>query len=167
MPITPLHFGPSAVVSLPLSRYLDVPVFILANVMIDLEPLSVFIFRFDYPLHGYAHTYLFGSLLGALLAVIAFYAYPLTKKLMTFFSLDYQRNFVKMLLSGILGVAFHVFLDSFLYADIQPFYPLDYKPMYGLLSHSFVYNMSMLAFIPAIALYLWQAGKLKRTQSKP
>jgi hypothetical protein len=39
MPFTPCHFGPSACIALPLNRWIDLPVFLLANVAIDIEPL--------------------------------------------------------------------------------------------------------------------------------
>ena len=56
MPFTPYHFGPHATVALPLHRYLDVFVFVGANVVVDLEPLLVLTFHLNYPLHGYCHT---------------------------------------------------------------------------------------------------------------
>ena len=45
MPFTPYHFGPHGCVGLVLKRYLDLPVFMLANVAVDLEPLAVMVFR--------------------------------------------------------------------------------------------------------------------------
>ena len=68
MPFTPYHFGPHATVALPLHRYLDVFVFIGANVVVDLEPLLVLTFHLNYPMHGYCHTLLIGGLLGLLWA---------------------------------------------------------------------------------------------------
>ena len=66
MPFTPFHLGPSASISLPLHKYLDVPLFLLANFIIDLEPFIVMIFNLNYPLHGYCHTFLIGSIIGCL-----------------------------------------------------------------------------------------------------
>ena len=59
MPFTPFHIGPHATVGLALQNYIDVPVFITANVAVDLEPLFVILFKPDYPLHGYFHSLLF------------------------------------------------------------------------------------------------------------
>lgn len=52
MPFTPLHFGPHACVALPLRRRVDLPVFLLTNVVVDVEPLLVLTFNLNYPLHG-------------------------------------------------------------------------------------------------------------------
>ena len=74
MPFTPFHFGPSALIGLPLKRWIDIPVFVLANVVIDFEPLAVMVFQPDYPLHGYFHTLLIGGILGLIWGLAA---YPL------------------------------------------------------------------------------------------
>ena len=71
MPFTPYHFGPSGFVGLALRRWLDVPVFVLANVVVDLEPLVVVLFGLDYPLHGYVHTFLGGTVVALLWALLA------------------------------------------------------------------------------------------------
>ena len=62
MPFTPFHFGPSATIAFPLRGKIDIPVFILANVAIGIEPLTVMILNLSYPLHGYAHSFLGGGL---------------------------------------------------------------------------------------------------------
>ncbi len=64
MPFTPFHFGSHATVALPLRKYIDIPVFIGANIVVDVEPLLVMAFNLNYPLHGYCHTFLVGGLLG-------------------------------------------------------------------------------------------------------
>ena len=72
MPFTPYHFGPAAVVSLPLKKKIDIPVFILVNVVIDIEPLIVLIFKPEYPVHGYAHTLLFSLIIGTVFGFVAY-----------------------------------------------------------------------------------------------
>jgi hypothetical protein len=57
MPFTPYHFGPHPCVALPLNRYIDIAVFIGANIMIELEPILVLTFKPNYPLQGYCHTF--------------------------------------------------------------------------------------------------------------
>ena len=72
MPFTPYHFGAHACASLPFRHQLDVPVFIAANVVIDLEPLLVLGLHLDYPVHGYAHTLLFGGAIGLGFGALAY-----------------------------------------------------------------------------------------------
>lgn len=163
MPITPLHFGPSAFVSLPLSRYLDVPIFILASVMIDLEPLMVMVFDLNYPLHGFIHSYLIGGLIGLLWGLIGFYSFGILNWGMRVVKLSYSKNFKRALISGLLGAWFHIFLDSFLYLDIKPFFPLDIKPLFLAVNPSVIYSACLISFIPAIIIYLFKAFKTKKS----
>jgi hypothetical protein len=58
--------------SLPFNNKLDAPVFILANVAVDLEPFAVIVFSLDYPLHGYAHTLAGGALVGLAFGAAAY-----------------------------------------------------------------------------------------------
>ncbi len=71
MPFTPFHFGAHACAALPAGKKINILVFILANVIIDIEPLLIMIFNFAYPLHGYAHTFLGTSIIGFLWAALA------------------------------------------------------------------------------------------------
>ncbi len=41
MPVTPFHFGPSALIGLPLKRWIDIPVFVLANTNVQLFSQSI------------------------------------------------------------------------------------------------------------------------------
>ena len=41
MPFTPYHFGPSGFFGLALKKWIDLPVFLLANVIIDVEVLLI------------------------------------------------------------------------------------------------------------------------------
>ena len=41
MPFTPYHFGPSGFVGLVFGKWIDLPVFVLANVIVDVEVLVV------------------------------------------------------------------------------------------------------------------------------
>jgi len=150
MPFTPFHFGPSALVSLPLQKYIDVPVFVLANVVIDFEPLVVIVFDLEYRGHEHFHNFLVGALVGILWGVIAYFGRGILKRIMRMLRLPYTTNFRKMLISAVLGVWFHVIVDSIGYRDVKPFYPLDFNPMIGIMSRSMVYLICMLSFIPAI-----------------
>ena len=69
MPFTPYHFGPSGFVGLVFRRWIDIPVFLLANVVIDLEPLAVILFDSGSSLHRLCHTFLFGTVLGIILSL--------------------------------------------------------------------------------------------------
>jgi len=154
MPFTPFHFGPHACVSLPLQRHIDVPVFLASNIAIDIEPLLVMMYRLNYPLHGYCHTFLIGSLIGLFWGFILFPFRRLIGNAMSFLRLPYSSTLSKMLLSGILGVWLHILFDAPLYQDIRAFYPLTINPFLGLFSMKVIYGASALLFLPALMIYL-------------
>ena len=62
MPLTPFHLGPALFLGLIFFRFVNLPSFLAANVVVDLEPFFVLLFGLDYPLHGFFHSFLGGSL---------------------------------------------------------------------------------------------------------
>lgn len=154
MPFTPYHFGPSGCIALPLQKYIDVPVFMLANVVIDFEPGAVLLFDLNYPAHGYCHTFLFGGVIGLVWGLVAYAARNPLGWLMRLFGLPYRTNLGKMVLSGILGIWFHVLLDSLSWGDIRPFWPIDANPLYNLTEPDTIRLLCALAYIPALILYI-------------
>ncbi len=56
MPITPFHFGPGALIKAAAPNHFSWMIFALANVVIDLEPVSLFFLIGD-PVHPWLHTF--------------------------------------------------------------------------------------------------------------
>jgi len=166
MPFTPYHFGPHGCVALPLSKYLDGPAFILANVIVDLEPLVVVSLRLDYPPHGYLHTFLIGSLAGLVWGLIAYGLKDIIKPFMQFIRIFYRPTLLKTIISAVLGVWLHVAFDGIISTDIKPFFPLSANPLYGLMTAESMYKLCALAFIPAGLLYILTALVYTRNQKK-
>ena len=79
MPFTPYHFGPSGFVGLVFRRWIDVPVFVAANVLIDLEVPADHFIQPGWPVHQvwHFHTLLVGGLAGAVLGAVVYYIKPL------------------------------------------------------------------------------------------
>jgi membrane-bound metal-dependent hydrolase YbcI (DUF457 family) len=119
MPFTPYHLGPSGLVGLVFKKSLDLPVFILANIFVDIE---VLIFH-NYPVHRYEHTLLIGAAVGAAWALAAFSLRNVFKKAMRLLQLPYHTTLPKMLISGILGVWLHVLIDGLYHSDVYLFWP--------------------------------------------
>jgi len=133
MPFTPFHLGPALGLGLPLRRYVHVPTFILANVIVDVEPFLVLFLGLRYPLHGYFHTFLLalltGLILGYAMLLLERFFQPLYK--VFFLETADNLNVKSFVVAGALGTTLHVLLDSPLYADIRPFYPLTINPLYN------------------------------------
>ncbi|MHC4338133.1 MAG: hypothetical protein ACYSTG_09375 [Planctomycetota bacterium] len=154
MPFTPFHFGPSGCIALALRKYIDIPVFVLVNVVIDLEPGIVLAFDLDYRAHGYCHTLLFGTVIGLAWALVAYLARNPLKRLMGLFGLQHETSLSKVILSALLGIWFHVVIDSFCWRDIRPFWPSDVNPLYALTTRKTIRLLCAVTFVPAIALYI-------------
>jgi membrane-bound metal-dependent hydrolase YbcI (DUF457 family) len=169
MPFTPYHFGPSALIGLPLKRWIDIPVFVLANVVVDLEPLTVMVFRPDYPLHGYFHTFLFGGLVGLVWGLAAYLLLrPAFAFLMRVLRLSYQPGLLKMMSSGLLGIWLHVLTDSTLYKDMNPFWPIAGNPLHAIIAYRTVFLICEVSLIAAIVIYLAYAiSRFRKERSKP
>ena len=165
MPVTPYHFGPSGFVGLVFRKWLDVPVFILANVVVDIEVLLYH----QWPKHRYAHTLLIGAAVGVLWGIVAYLLRPLFKRLMNIFLLPYQTTFVKMVISGVLGVWLHVFIDAFYHWDVRLFWPTKMRPLYGLISQRQVELTCLAFFVPAFIVYAraaFSSVRKKRSEKK-
>ena len=150
MPFTPYHFGPSGFVGLVLRKWLDLPVFSLANVIVDIE---VLVYRSG-PIHRYVHTLLIGAAAGALWGLAAYPLRHFFKRLMHISRMPYQAGFWKMIISGILGVWCHVIIDAIYHWDVRLFWPSGVTPLYGLISKRQVEIACIISFIPAIILYV-------------
>ncbi|MHC4271388.1 MAG: hypothetical protein ACYST2_03645 [Planctomycetota bacterium] len=158
MPFTPYHFGPSAFFGLVFRKYLDLPVLLLVNVIVDIE---VLVFH-SWPVHRYAHTLLIGAGVGLLWGLLAYPLKGLFGKLMNLFRLPYKARLWKMLISGILGVWIHVLIDSFCHWDIKLFWPNRARPLYDILSPQQVRGLCLTFWCVAIILYVIIITRVKK-----
>ncbi|MCK4752877.1 MAG: hypothetical protein KAS75_05470 [Planctomycetes bacterium] len=119
MPHPLYHAGPSIFLGLAFRKWIDLPVFLLANVVVDIE---LFLFK-GWPSHGYFHTLLVGGAVGAVWGLAAYPFRGFFGKVMRLIGLPYETGFWKMVLSGILGLWLHVFIDSIYHWDVRLFWP--------------------------------------------
>ncbi|HUT29421.1 MAG TPA: metal-dependent hydrolase [Sedimentisphaerales bacterium] len=173
MPFTPYHFGPSGFLGLALRRWIDLPVFLLANVVVDIE---VLIFR-NYPVHRYAHTLLIGAAVGAVWGVAAYPLRNYFKSIMEAFGLPYKTGFFKMLLSGVLGVWLHVLIDAVYHYDVRPLWPFWRRSLHSIIRsylgyprheviRGYVIGVCVAFFIAAIVLYVLQVrASIRKSRS--
>jgi membrane-bound metal-dependent hydrolase YbcI (DUF457 family) len=172
MPYTPFHLGPALGLGLPFRKYVHVPTFMLANVILDVEPFLVLQYGLNYPLHGYLHTFLLSFFVGLLLGYAAFilerFVQPIYKVVLL--ESSSSLNLKSFLLSGALGTWLHVLLDSPLYADIQPFYPLTTNPLYNPALSIEVYSlciwMGLFGIVWYASLLIFSAYKKLSVQSR-
>jgi len=156
MPFTPFHLGPASGFGFPLRKYLHVPTFLVANILVDVEPLLILSLRLNSPLHGYLHTFVVASILGLVLGCMMFLLERILRPLYT--TLLMESNAIPKLKSfivaGVTGTSLHVLLDSPLYDDIRPFFPLSVNPLYNPASSSEVYSLCMWMGLLGVVFYI-------------
>ncbi len=161
MPFTPFHWGPSSWIGLLFFRFLNLCALLIASVIVDIEPFFVLVLNLNYPLHGFLHTFLGGTIVAVILSGILYRLRGVMNKIMEVFKLSQESSFRAILFSCVLGVYLHIFLDSFLYTDIKPFFPLDINPLYGLVSHNLMYLFCGSSFILGGLIYVVKLSRRK------
>jgi membrane-bound metal-dependent hydrolase YbcI (DUF457 family) len=154
MPFTPYHFGPSGLIGLIFQKWIDIPVFLLANVIVDLEVLVISSLGLGYPIHRYVHTLLIGAGAGTAWALAAWPLRNIFKKIMQILHIPYKTSLLKMIISGILGVWLHVIIDSIYHPDVRLFWPYKSIPLWRIITRQHVEFLCLVAIIPALILYL-------------
>lgn len=125
MPFTPFHMGPGILIKAVLQGSFSLMVFGWSQIVMDIQPLIVLISGEGH-LHGFSHTYvgatllaLFSALTGKYLAEVGLYIMRLSDQMVV------RLSWPVVLLSASLGVYSHVFLDSIMHSDVEPFYPFS------------------------------------------
>jgi membrane-bound metal-dependent hydrolase YbcI (DUF457 family) len=168
MPITPYHFGPSVFVGLTLRKWLDIPVFVLANVIVDIEVPVIGLLGLGWPVHRYCHTLLLGAVVGVLWGIAAHPLRHFFEKIMQILRIPYQTSFWKMVVSSVLGVWLHVVIDAIYHWDVRIFWPSNVKPLLHLISREQVKIVCVGFFVAAAVVYAFAvASYLKQKKAKP
>ena len=140
MPFTPFHFGPALLLGMLLRPFIDLSAIFIASVILDLEPLVVLLFHLSLPLHGIFHTYLAATIIAIILAFVLWPFRGVLNSFVSIFGIHQESTLRNLLLASFIGTYFHIFLDSFLYAEMNPFYPFLGNPFVGLVSSQVIYG---------------------------
>jgi len=136
-----------------LRRWIDIPVFVLANVIVDIEVLVIGLLGLGWPCHRYCHTLLFGAVAGAVWGALAYKAKPALAWAMQRLRIPYKTGFWKMVISGVLGVWLHVFIDAIYHWDVRIFWPNRAIPLFRLISRGQLKVVCLALFAAAVILY--------------
>ena len=148
-----------------LFSYVDLPTFLVASVVIDIEPFLVLSLNLDYPVHGYLHTFLGGTIVAFLLALAMTRVRGTLSSLMSFLKLEQKTSFKSIVLASVLGIYLHILLDSPLYSDIRPFYPIESNPLlgHGMFVGLEIYTFCVLSFLGGAIVYAAKIAFARRT----
>ena len=139
-------------------------VFGWAQIVMDLQPLVVMLTGQGH-LHGFSHTYLGASLITILSAVSGKY---LSEIGLLILRISKKENPIKIMwwvvfLSAFIGTFSHVFLDSIMHSDVQPFYPISLNnPLWGIISISFLHKICLYSGLIGAGIYFLVQFKNKR-----
>ncbi len=157
MPFTPYHFGPAFLLGILLFPFIDLTTIMIASVIIDLEPLTVIFLNLPIPLHGFFHSYLGASITALVLSV---FVYPFRKylnKIVSLFGLHQSSSFRHIIAASLIGTYSHVLLDSFLYIEMNPFFPILGNPFTGIFLDGAVYTFCVIAGLVGFFAYMLRA----------
>ncbi|HOQ05425.1 MAG TPA: hypothetical protein PKY88_09465 [Anaerohalosphaeraceae bacterium] len=170
MPYTPYHFGLHGFVGLLFRRRMDVPMILLANVLLDIEVLAAGWFAYEGHVHQFLrlHTLLVGGAAGAAMGAAAYYLKPLRKVCelaMALAGLPSRATLLSMTAGGLLGAWLHVLIDALYHLDIQPLWPYSRNPfirnfigpfgLYYPTIQRYVRTLCIAFWALFLALYLW------------
>ena len=170
MPFTPYHFGPSGFIGLVFGKWIDLPVFVLANVVVDVEVLVIRAFGLGWPAHRYCHTLLIGAVVGAFWGIAAYPLRHFFKEMMRVFYIPYKTGLRKMVVSGILGVWLHVLIDGAYHSDVKIFWPSKnmwlWQVLHERVTKGQIETICMLCFIATFILYILAVTVFRRNWVK-
>jgi membrane-bound metal-dependent hydrolase YbcI (DUF457 family) len=169
VPFTPFHLGPALVIGIILIYYIDFPTLLVASVILDIEPFLVLLLDLNYPLHGFFHSFLGGTIIILLLSFFMFKIRPILNPITDFFKIEQKSSFLNILTASIIGIYSHILLDAPLYSDMQPFFPLNFNPFLNAsgVPEITIYLFCAYCFIAAIMLYFIRlAIKFKNKNNK-
>ena len=153
MPFTPLHWGPVLLIGFLLFPRLDLAALVVSSVVIDVEPFAVLFFGLRYPLHGFLHTYLGATVVGVVVAAGLWFFRRRVAGVVSLFGITQESSLGRFLATSLFAVYTHVLLDSFLYSEMDPLYPLMGNPFVYVVALDIVYALCLVSFVPALALY--------------
>ncbi|MDI6846652.1 MAG: metal-dependent hydrolase [Candidatus Bathyarchaeia archaeon] len=163
MPFTPFHLGPALLFGLAFSSIFDLPTLLIASVIPDVEPFCILLFNLSGEPHSFFHSYLGSSILAVLVTVIVYPLRDLLNRIMVVFRISQKSSFKKILFASFIGVYSHVFLDSFLYSEMKPLYPLQGNPFVDIIptyiADGVIYGFCGISFIFGVTLYLYKIRK--------
>ncbi|MFC1803728.1 hypothetical protein ACFL0D_07170 [Thermoproteota archaeon] len=157
---TPYHVGPALLVALLIYPLLDIPTFIIANLILDLEPLAVALGMINWSMHGVFHSITLSSFVGIVLALFMYILRRYTKLIQIGKRLPQNPSLKDFIVTSIIGVWFHVFLDAFIYSDLNLFYPIQWNPLVGLIPFQTIIKFCVLSLPAAFILYLIRSSLL-------
>ena len=146
--------GPGILIKALLQSSFSLMVFGWTQIIMDIQPLIVLITGEGY-LHGFSHTYMGAILLALFAAITGKYLSQLGLWLLKIRPcISTSITWPVVFLSAFIGSFSHVFLDSIMHADVQPFFPVNlYNPMLNIISVEALRKVCLYSGLVGAAIY--------------
>jgi membrane-bound metal-dependent hydrolase YbcI (DUF457 family) len=154
MPFTPYHLGPALLIGVLFIPFCDFSTIFIASVILDLEPLAILLLNLPLPLHGFFHTYVGATIIAGILAFSIWPFRNYLNAIVSLFGIHQVSTLRTIIPASIIGTYTHIFLDSFVYAEMNPLYPLIGNPFFELVSSQSVYSLCVFSGFLGLAAYL-------------
>lgn len=161
MPFTPFHLGPAFFLGEVFEKRTNLISILAGSIIIDIRA-TYCLFTGCRPLHGPLHTFLSATVIALLLAWILFLQKKRLQNITDRLRVKQTYSFSSLLLGSLAGTWSHILLDSFLYTDIRPLWPLAGNPFLEMIGSGTVYMLCMLLFLPAIGIYCYRYWKRRQ-----
>lgn len=159
--------GPGIVIKVLLQSSFSLMVFGWTQIVMDIQPLIVMITG-EGQLHGFSHTYIGATLIGAFSALTGKYLGEIG-----LYVLDLNRDWsIKIawwvsLVSAFIGSYSHVALDSIMHADMEPLWPFSKSnALMGIISISALHRICVYSAVAGGIAYYSIAWLLKHNANK-
>jgi hypothetical protein len=155
MPLTPVHMGPGILIKSIFQSSFSLMVFGWAQIVMDIQPLIVLLSG-EGQLHGFSHTYIGASIIalfsawsGKYLSEFGLLILGVAKKNNPIFI-----SWWVVFISAFIGTFSHVFLDSIMHSDIEPFYPFFLEnSMLKIISINQLHKLCLYSALVGTAIY--------------
>ncbi len=164
MPFTPIHMGPGILIKAILQSSFSLMVFGWTQIVMDIQPLIVMITGEGH-LHGFTHTYVGAVLIAIFSALTGKYLSEFGLKILRISKSENPISIVwwVVFLSAFLGSFSHVFLDSIMHADVEPFFPITLDNQFlGLISIPLLHKVCLYSGLIGAAIYYGTYLKVKK-----
>lgn len=118
--------GPGLLIKKTMPKTFSIMVFGWTQILMDIEPLYAMITNRS-TLHGLTHTYSIALVIGLLAAISGKYLGQLGLNIL---KRQERISWKSALITAYIGTLSHVFLDSFMHADMNPYWPFKLNSVY-------------------------------------
>ncbi len=163
MPFTPIHMGPGILVKAILRSSFSLMVFGWTQIIMDIQPLIVMITG-DGDLHGYTHTYVGAVLVAVVAALSGKYFSEIGLRI---FGMAKEQPVIILwrvaFFSAFIGSFSHVFLDSIMHADVEPFFPITrINNFHGFASIEVLHKFCLYSGLVGTAMYYVVSWRVRK-----